>query len=372
MGKMTKILLLVLILVLAFNVVYAETSLNPHVTARSSILMDRDSGRILYSHNAHTKLPEASTTKIMTALVAIEYGNLDEKVKVNNKSVGVEGSSIYLQKDEEISLRDLVYGLMLRSGNDAANAIAYHISGSVEGFCKLMNYKAKKIGAVNTNFTNPHGLHNDNHYTTAYDLALITREALKNEEFRKISSTVKWVSDRDTNKYFYNKNKTLWQYKDGDGVKIGFTKKAGRCLVSSATRENMQLIAVVLNDGNWFNDCYALLDYGFNNYNREVIVPNNKLIKEINIINGQKDTLVVKTQREIAYPLKQNEINEIKKVVNIPESIKAPIKKDQKIGTISVFLNDKLINNLDLLSNESIDAKTNMQKAIEFMKNIFN
>lgn len=345
---------------------------NNAISAKSAILIERDSGRILYTHDPYKKLPPASTTKIMTALIALEYGNLDQKVKINNKSIGVEGSSIYLKQNETITLRDLVYGLMLRSGNDAAVAIAYHISGSVDEFCKIMNNKAKEIGAKNTNFTNPHGLHNDNHYTTAYDLAIISREALKHEEFRKISSSTKWIADRESNNYFYNKNKTLWQYKDGDGVKIGYTKKAGRCLVSSATRNGMQLIAVVLNDGNWFNDCYTLLDYGFNNYKQNIITEKNEFVRSIYVNNGKKNILPLISENMISYPIKNGEIENIETVVKLPKTIKAPVTKGQRIGSMQIYLNGKLISSTNLVAKESIELKSKLERTIDYIKNIFD
>src|SRR5690606_37873939 len=170
----------------------------------SCILIDANTGRILFEKNPHVKMPMASTTKIMTALVALEYGNLEDEVIITKEAVGIEGSSIYLREGEIMSLEDLLYGLMLRSGNDAAVAIAIHVGGNLENFIDLMNKKAKEIGAVNTNFTNPHGLHDDLHYTTAYDLALITREAFKYEEFAKIAGTKSYISNRVENNYYYN------------------------------------------------------------------------------------------------------------------------------------------------------------------------
>ena len=189
----------------------------PDISAQSAILMDSISGRVIYSFNSQEKLPMASTTKIMTALVAIENGDMKDVVKINKDWIGIEGSSIYLYEDEEITKKDLLYGLMLRSGNDAAIAIANYIGGDISNFIEMMNIRSKKIGALNTNFVNPHGLEDENHYTTAYDLALITKEALKLSEFSEIVSTKTWVANRDKNNYFYNKNKTIWQYDGGDG-----------------------------------------------------------------------------------------------------------------------------------------------------------
>ena len=262
---MKKIVCIVIALILLFgNGVHGE---NISHSGQSYILMEENSGRVLLEKNAHQKMPMASTTKIMTALLAIEKGNLDDIVTIEEESVGVEGSSIYLQLGEEVQLRELIYGLMLRSGNDSAVAIAIHISGSLEDFVDDMNEKARSLGALNTNFINPHGLHNENHFSTAYDLGIITREAFKSKDFTEIFGSKSYKGSREKNNYYVNKNKTLWDYAGGDGGKTGYTMSSGRCLVSSAARDNMRLIAVSLNAYNWFNDNYRLMDYGFEHYN---------------------------------------------------------------------------------------------------------
>ena len=243
-----------------------STAENLNLSASSYILMDEVSGRVIIEQDCHKRMPMASTTKIMTALIALEKCDLDDQVKIDERSINIEGSSIYLQNNEIITIKDLLYGLMLRSGNDAAVAIANHVSDSEEEFVELMNEKAKALNAKKTNFTNPHGLSHDDHYSTAYDLALITREAFKYDIFEEISATKSYTANRDKNEYFLNKNKTLWEYDGGDGVKIGYTSAAGRCLVSSAKRDGMRLIAVALDAPDWFNDNYKLLDLGFDNY----------------------------------------------------------------------------------------------------------
>ena len=278
----------------------------PNISAQSAILIDSHSKRVLLEYSPHIKLPMASTTKIMTTFIALEKGNLKDSVIIDREAVGIEGSSIYLQEGEKVTLEDLLYGLMLRSGNDSAIAIANHIGEDLEGFTKLMNNKSKEIGANNTNFMNPHGLHNDNHYSTAYDLALITSKAMEIDSFRDISRSKIWKANRDINNLFYNKNNTLWEYEGGDGVKIGYTKKAGRCLVSSSTRNGTQLIAVVLNDGNWFQDCYKLMDYGFENFKPYVIFDKGQYVKNIPVIDGTKENISVVTKDSFIYPLKED------------------------------------------------------------------
>ncbi|MBW4828784.1 MAG: D-alanyl-D-alanine carboxypeptidase [Clostridiaceae bacterium] len=348
--KFKTVIISLIILFLINSISYSS----PEIDAESGLLIDVKSGRILYTLNPHKKLPMASTTKIMTALVALENGKLDEKIKVKKKFVGVEGSSIYIYEGEEISLKDLLYGLMLRSGNDAAMVIADHVAGDTDKFIELMNSKAKEIGALNTNFTNPHGLEDENHYTTAHDLGLITREALKHDVFKEIVSSKSWTADRDKNNYFYNKNKTLWQYEGGDGVKTGYTKRAGRCLVSSATKNGMQLVSVVLNDGNWFNDCYELLDYGFDNYKPYFLYDEGQFIKNIKVEDGSKEYLPVVTNTSCILPLKEKEKENIKITIDLPKKITPPIKEGKVLGKISVYLDGELIYTSNLVSKEEI------------------
>ena len=238
----------------------------PSVAAESAVLID-ESGQILYEKNANAKSYPASTTKIMTALVALEKLDelglgMDSEVIIPEEAVGIEGSSIYLKKGERISIEELLYGLMLQSGNDSATALAICVGGSLSSFVSMMNEKAETLGCSGTHFTNPSGLYEENHYTTAADLARIAGEAMKRDDFRKIVRTKAW-QNADGSRSFHNKNKTVFQYDGASGVKIGFTKASGRTLVASAKRDDKEMIAVVLRDGNWFNDAYALMDYGF-------------------------------------------------------------------------------------------------------------
>ena len=239
----------------------------PSISAEGAVLINSDSGRILYEKNPDEKLYPASTTKIMTAVVHLEL--MDEmglgfgsKVFVPVEAAGIEGSSLYLKAGEKLSLEELLYGLMLQSGNDSAEAIAVCVGGTKENFVEKMNRRAEELGCRGTHFVNPSGLFDEEHYTTAQDLAIIAAEAMKRDDFRKIVGARRWSSE-ETDRSFVNKNKTVFNYEGGNGVKIGFTKKSGRTLVASAERDGKELIAVVLKDGNWFNDAYALMDYGF-------------------------------------------------------------------------------------------------------------
>ncbi len=231
--------------------------------ATAEIAMELTTGTTLCERNADAQLPMASTTKIMTAIIIIEDCNLDEELTVDDSAVGVEGSSIYLKKDEKIDVRDLVYGLMLRSGNDSAAALAIHHSGSIEKFVEVMNARAKKMGANNTSFANPSGLPDENHYTTARDLCEIARYAMQNETFKEVVGTKNY-----TGKYrsYVNKNKMLTRCEGANGVKTGYTLKAGRCLVSSCEREGMDIVCVVLNCPEMYERSSQIFDECFSTY----------------------------------------------------------------------------------------------------------
>jgi len=242
--------------------------------ARAAALADVTSGRILFSQRGDEPMKIASLTKIMTAIVAIEHGDLDSIVKVSTKAAGKEGSSLYLKAGEKISLRNALYGLMLRSGNDSAVAIAEHVGGSVEGFAFLMNKKSEEIGLSNSHFMNPHGLDEEGHYSSANDLAKLAVYALHNPDFKEIVSTKVKTAPNPNDAWNYkwvNKNKMLTMYEGADGVKTGYTKQALRTLVSSATRNGQQLVAVTLNDGDDWLDHRQLLDYGFANFPLEQV-----------------------------------------------------------------------------------------------------
>ncbi|MBR3785178.1 MAG: D-alanyl-D-alanine carboxypeptidase [Firmicutes bacterium] len=233
----------------------------PEVSARQAILIDGKSGETLFEKAAEERAYPASTTKIMTALMALELCRrydigIDTEVTVPKEAVGVEGSSVYLKAGESRTIEELLYGAMLRSGNDAATALAVCLGGNEKNFVKMMNDKARELGCHRTQFVNPTGLFDEAHYTTAKDLACIARMAMEIDTFRQIATAKTWGT-------YTNKNKTVFQYEGGTGIKIGFTEKSGRTLVASARRGDTELIAVVLDDGNWFADAYALMDYGF-------------------------------------------------------------------------------------------------------------
>lgn len=325
------------------------------LTAECSILMEADSKRVLFASNALSKRAMASTTKIMTALVIIQNCNLDDVVTVPREAQGIEGSSIYLMAGEKLTVKELLYGLMLRSGNDAATALALHCSSSISEFAALMNDTARKIGALNTNFANPSGLPDPNHYTTAYDLALISAKAMESSVFREIVSTEKitisW-GGHDTDRLLVNKNKMLSQYEGADGIKTGYTMAAGRCLVSSATRNGMTLIAVVLNCSPMYAECAALLDFGFQNYYMKEVVSPDTVMGYVDISKGFIDSIGYKPAYNFSFPQMQGDIvsTQIKLYSN---KVAAPVNSGDVIGHIEVFVNSHKLSSIPLVLTES-------------------
>ncbi len=309
-------------------------------SARSAILMDMDSNRILYEENINEVRSVASISKIMTAVLAIESGKLNEVVVVGEEIQKSYGSGIYIKEGEEIHLRDLVYGLMLRSGNDAALAIAKYVGGTVEDFVKMMNEKANEIGMKNTTFNNPSGLDQDKgNYSTAYDMAVLTSFAMKNEEYKKITGTKKYTLKTNMNTYSWiNKNKLLSIYKYSTGGKTGFTELAKRTLVSTATKDNTNLVVVTLNDGNDWQDHQNLFEYGFSNYT------NLKILEKGNITIYNDDyyedyELYVKNN--FSYLMGANEKENL--VFKYELEKKRKIKNKDKVGILKIYLGDKKI-----------------------------
>ena len=332
----------------------------PQIGAKAAVLLEASTGKVLYAQNAQAQLPMASTTKIMTALLAIEEGDLEEMVTTDASAYGVEGSSIYLQLEETISLRDLLYGLMLASGNDAAVAIAVHIANGVEQFAARMNERAREIGAVNTNFVTPNGLPDENHYTTAYDLALIAAEAMKNETFREIVSTQYYRTETGAvARTFKNKNQILWKYEGGNGIKTGYTQAAGRCLVFAAEREGMQLVGVVLACPNMFEDAMALLDYGMDNYEMRPLVQEGDRIANVYVAGGMKKRLALCAPADIMVPVEKDGSSTYRTRVILPDSIEAPLDAGEACGYVEVLEEDGALRTaFPLVAQEAVDEAT--------------
>lgn len=333
------------------------------VTSKSAILMDEDSGRILYAKNIDDKKLIASTTKIMTAILAIESGKLEDKVIIKDDILEAYGSNIYLSIGEEITLKDLVYGLMLRSGNDAAISISSYVSESTENFVKLMNEKATELNMTNTTFCNPHGLDEKcENISSARDMALLTKYANSNDTYKEIVGTKRYVAKTNLKTYdWYNKNKLLSTYEYTTGGKTGFTEKARRTLVTSATKEDMNLIVVTLDDPNDFTTHEQLYEYGFNNYKKYLILSK----KKFNLPNKYYDEVYI--EEDIYYLFKEDEVDDvyIKYVIDKKDNPKT----GDKVGTVEVYIDNKNIIKKDLLVRVKEEKKLNFfERIIEFFK----
>ncbi len=340
-------------------------------SAKGMAVLEMKTGRVLDSKNMDTKLKMASTTKIVTALTVLNNCNdLDTPFKIDKKAVGIEGTSIYLKQDEVLTPRELLYGLMLRSGNDASAALALHCANSIEEFAELMNKTAQDCGAKNSHFVNPHGLDNDDHYTTAYDLALITTKALQNPTFKEIVSTknIKISGGEQEYRYLVNKNRLLNSLDGCIGVKTGYTSGAGRCLVSSVERDGMTVVCVVLNCGLMFEESANLLNAAFVKYQNAEVLPSYNFICNIPVIDGEKNKVRVYNPQGFKYPLTIEEQANINVDYDLPNQIKAPIKSEQKVGVAKVYLKDKLLFETDILAMEDVDSDAIFDK----IKDIIN
>lgn len=343
-------------------------------SSKSAVVIEAKSGRVLLENNKDLRLPMASTTKIMTALVALENtSNLDDVFATDNRAVGIEGTSIYLKKDEHLSMRDLLYGLMLASGNDASLAIAYKVSGSLENFVELMNRKADELQLKNTHFDNPHGLDSKTHFTSAFDLAKITASAMENDNFKQIVSTkfMQIPSDKSgQNRFLRNKHKLLQSGMLGcEGVKTGFTDNARRCCVTSCNRNGMRLIAVVLNCQDMFEESRNMLEECFVNYTFTNILEANKYIGSIHVVNGKNDSVKAYTKTSFSYPLKTDEIDKINTKYLLSDSIDAPVKSDIDVGNFKVYLSNDLIFETKIYTMESVETKDVSQKIKDILEN---
>jgi len=310
--------------------------------ASAEIVTEVYSGRVLYGSNIDIAKPMASTTKILTAIIIIEDCPLDKVVKIPKQAAGVEGSSVYLKEGESFTVLQLLYGLMLRSGNDCSVALAIAHSGSVKAFVDEMNLRAKQMGAINSHFKNPNGLPDENHYTTAYDLSLIACYALKNDTFAKIVST----------KYYpecgwKNKNKMLFNYDGADGVKTGYTQKAGRCLVTSAKRNGMWLVCVVLNCSDMYGVSESLLNDAFSAFNYSCVF-SEKVYLVPSDVEGKN--ISVGEEKDFFYPLRQEELELIQIKKELPPFCSLPIKKGEVVGNIKIYFANQLIFSENLCS----------------------
>ncbi len=344
----------------------AEQVSAPYVSAEHACLIDM-SGRVIFEKNAHERAPMASTTKIMTALVALEKLQLDKVIRVNDGAVGVEGSSMYLEKGECASIETLLYALMLRSANDAALALAYECSGSAEAFADLMNQKAESLGLSDTHFDNPHGLDSENHYTTAYELARLAAYALENPDFAKIVSTLKYTyQTSEKSGIFVNHNKLLYSMKSCVGVKTGFTKRCGRCLVSAKDMGEYKFVAVTLNAPDDWNDHKALYAYAEKCSEFQLVARAGELLFTLPINSGKSSVAQLTNKDPLGVLTLKGE--QLKTVTKLEKSLDAPIKEGQKAGVVEIYVDDELVLSSDIVVTKAVSKK----KKIAFVDRIIN
>lgn len=364
MSFKTRILCCVLMImsVLGFvNVLYNIKSskvldLQALAPYRSMCVISED-GQVLNQYNKDQQLAMASTTKIVTAIVTIENcDDLDEIITVDDKSVGIEGTSIYLRKKEQMSIRNLLYGLILASGNDAAMALACAIGGTEENFVEMMNKFALDLDLKNTHFANPHGLDAKGHYTSTYDLAVITNYALDNPVFKEIVSTkTKILNEGEPNvRYLRNKNKLLFSQDGCVGVKTGFTDNAGRCLVNACERNGFRVVSVVFNCGPMFEECDKLTERAYNEYMVKTFVEPYNFVGNVSVIDGDKNEAFVVTIKGYSKIIKKSEEDMYKVDYDILETAEAPINANTKMGTVKVTYNDEIIYEDGLYSTSEI------------------
>lgn len=327
----------------------------PTLSAHSAVLMDADTTDLLYACNEKERRPMASTTKIMTALVVIETLPLDRIVTVSPDAVGVEGSSVYLRAGEKVSVENLLYAVLLQSANDAAAALAIETAGSIAQFAVMMNDRAAELGLQDTAFTNPHGLDEEGHYTTAYDLALLTSSALRNETFAAMVSTHRRIislHDGESSCVLINHNRLLRQYEGCIGVKTGYTKVSGRCLVSAARRDGLTLICVTLSAPDDWRDHTRLLDFGFAHYQRFLLAEEGTLRISFPIAGGETETVTATNICTLAVSLPRGE-HSFRAAVTAKQFYYAPITAGQVLGTITYFENDTAVASSPLIAMET-------------------
>ncbi len=337
------------------------------ISAEKAILMDMQTGFVLFAKDADVPGGIASTTKIMTAIIILENMEKNDTITVTKESVGIEGSSIYLSEGEVFTVDSLLFGLLLESGNDAATALAIGCEGSIDKFSELMNKKAEELGMTNTNFTNPHGLWDDMHYSTARDMAILTSYAMKSNDFRQYVSTVKTTikpQNGEYVRYLYNHNKLLQNFEGTTGVKTGYTKKSGRCLVSTAERNETELICITLNGTDHWNDHKSLLSKGFEMFEKRILAQAGQYASEITVVGGNKNFVYATNISNIELLLPKD-VELSVKIVS-PAFVYAPIKKGDIVGEIRIYFKEKHIYSYPLCASENVEVEK-----ISFFQKIF-
>jgi D-alanyl-D-alanine carboxypeptidase (penicillin-binding protein 5/6) len=333
----------------------------PKVYATAAILIESKSGAILYAKNEDMRRAPASTTKMMTAIVALERGNLNQVVRVSRRAASTGGSSIGIRAGDRLTLKELLEGTMLESGNNGSIAVAEGVAGSVDGFVKWMNSKAKEIGALNTNFQNPHGLRAPSHYTTALDLAVIARYGLVDPRFaglvKKRSAKLEWAEDQRSQP-ISNTNRLLWSLEGADGVKTGTTSEAGYCLVASATRDGQQYIAVVLNSGDRWGDCARMLEYAFKEFTILKIADQRQPVCRVKVIKSRQKEITLYPRSTLYAVIRKGEEGLVIRQLNLPRNpVTAPIRPGQALGKLGYRYQNQTVEGVDLISERPVPKR---------------
>ena len=341
-------------------------------SAASAALIEASSLQMLLAKNPSESLPMASTTKVMTALLTLERCDLDQVIAFPKEAVGVGGSCIYASAGEKMTIRDLLYGLMLRSGNDAAVALAIHMGGSLEGFASIMNERARLLGLKNSNFVSPNGLDREGHGASAYDLCVISAAALQNPDFREIVSTQYHTIQTDRrNIYVKNKNTMLWDYEGCVGVKTGYTSKAGRCLIFAAERDGMLLVGCVLNCRPMFETAAEMLDFGFANYEMVKAVSAGTELSRCTVVNGEESVLSLAAKSDVVIPLKKGDEMSVEVEISLDKTAAAPIIEGERIGECELLIGGCPVGKTELIAKNSI-ALRDFSYYFRFLMSLFS
>lgn len=353
---------LIVLLCFFFDTSYVLAGNELAINGQAIILMDAKSGRVLYERNSQEQLPPASLTKIMTGLLVAENGNLDKEVTISEHAANTPECTVYLEPGEILTRLELFYAAMLPSANDACVALAESIAGSETSFLEMMNQRAEELGLRNTHFVNPHGLHYEDHYTSAYDLALITKTALTNPLFSQVVSTpravIPWDSRPDEDRILLNQNKLLNRYDGAIGVKTGYTRQAGNCVVGAAKRGDMLLIAVSMNSSTVYEDLEMLFDYGFDNYYMANLGKSHDLSRSINVRNGELNTVTVLPATDLLVAVTDEEAPYLAYSLEIKSDVTAPIQTGDILGNYKLFLREESVGNIDLVAMHDVGSQT--------------
>lgn len=337
----------------------AETAVS-QVQAKEAVLLDEGSGRVLFSKNSSLRVAPASLTKVMTALLVLEKGNLDQKVYISRRAAETGESTVWLEPGEIFSRRELFYTMLLRSANDAATALAESVAGTEEDFVALMNKRAQELQLKDTHFGNCHGLDAPDHYSSAYDLAVLSRQAMANPLFEQVvatkTATIPWV-DHPWPRFLLNMNRLLYRYNGAIGIKTGYTRKAGNCVIGAAQRGSLRLIVVVLNSPDVYSDAEKLLDYGFDNYQACEPDSGNLNAVRVRVVNGLESSVDVRPDHQLIAAVLPGEEKELSYKITVLPCIVAPVNKETVLGAVNIILKGQEIGTVDLVANRDVLAR---------------